>query len=89
MRSSIAHLFQFYDVLCDIAAIPRKTPSAWVMAEAPSPISPSSPVKGSGLSLSSRTRYSGQDGALQLDARVLARECLKLVGQEIGIDRHK
>ena len=44
---------------------------------------------GDGLSSSSRTKYPGQDGALQLDARVLARECLMLVGQEIGMDGRK
>ncbi|KAJ7026944.1 hypothetical protein C8F04DRAFT_1008614 [Mycena alexandri] len=31
-RSSVAHLFHFYPVLCEIASIPRKTPSSWVLA---------------------------------------------------------
>jgi len=69
-RSSVAHLFHFYPVLCEIASIPRKTPSTWVVAQ------PSSP--------------SGQNGgdvakAVELDARVLARECLKEVGKEMGV----
>ncbi|KAF8879578.1 guanine nucleotide exchange factor in Golgi transport N-terminal-domain-containing protein [Infundibulicybe gibba] len=29
-RSSVAHLFHFYPVLCEIASMPRKTPSGWV-----------------------------------------------------------
>jgi hypothetical protein len=88
-RSSVAHLFHFYHVLCDIASIPRKTPSAWVMAEAPSLLLPSSPsatgdhvntVRGKiGTSMSS-----GQ--ALELHARLLARMYLKIVGGEMGMD---
>ncbi|KAF9033039.1 hypothetical protein BDZ89DRAFT_1036881 [Hymenopellis radicata] len=31
-RSSVGHLFHFYAVLCEIASIPRKTPSVWTMA---------------------------------------------------------
>ena len=89
-RSSVAHLFQFYHGLCDIASIPRKTPSAWVMADAPSPLSPSSPIP--------NREYAGADTsqgkigtsvsngkALELDARSLARECLRTVGQELGM----
>jgi hypothetical protein len=32
-RSPIAHLFHFYPSFCDIAAIPRKTPSSWITSE--------------------------------------------------------
>ncbi|KAF8550522.1 hypothetical protein OG21DRAFT_397414 [Imleria badia] len=34
-RSSVAHLFCFYPVLCEIASIPRKTPAAWVSVASP------------------------------------------------------
>ncbi|KAF7333497.1 Protein MON2 [Mycena venus] len=67
-RSSIAHLFHFYPVLCEIASIPRKTPSTWVLARAGD--------KGSS---------SEGEEAVELDARVLARECLKEVGREMGV----
>ncbi|KAJ6510816.1 hypothetical protein C8R45DRAFT_1207663 [Mycena sanguinolenta] len=67
-RSSIAHLFHFYPVLCEIASTPRKTPSTWVL---PRPTAD----KGS----------SSGDEAIELDARVLARECLKEVGKEMGV----
>jgi len=89
-RSSVAHLFHFYHVLCDIASIPRKTPSAWVMAEAPSPPLASSP-SATGDHVNTYTlrgnigtsTSSGQ--ALELDARSLARMCLKIVGGEMGM----
>ncbi|KAJ7641694.1 hypothetical protein FB45DRAFT_900796 [Roridomyces roridus] len=58
-RSPVAHLFHFYPVLCEIASIPRQTPSSWVVD------------KGSSVA--------------ELDARVLARECLKEVGREMGV----
>ncbi|KAJ7752413.1 hypothetical protein DFH07DRAFT_520905 [Mycena maculata] len=62
-RSSIAHLFHFYPVLCEIASIPRKTPSSWV---------------------ASRAADKGEE-VTELDARVLARECLREVGREMGV----
>jgi len=67
-RSSVAHLFHFYPVLCEIASIPRKTPSSWVLSRVPD-------------------KSSSPDGdeATELDARVLARECLKEVGREMGV----
>ncbi|KAJ7842842.1 hypothetical protein B0H14DRAFT_3868774 [Mycena olivaceomarginata] len=67
-RSSIAHLFHFYPVLCEIASTPRKTPSTWVLPRA-------------------ADKDSSSEGAeaIELDARVLARECLKEVGKEMGV----
>ncbi|KAG5643461.1 hypothetical protein DXG03_000893 [Asterophora parasitica] len=65
-RSSVAHLFHFYPVLCEIASIPRKTPAAWVAA--------------------TRPRSVGNDQhAMPLDARELARACLREVGKEMGV----
>ena len=88
-RSSVAHLFRFYHDLCNIASIPRKTPSAWIMAEAPSPSS-SSPSPGGEHDDADASRgkigTSVSNGkALELDARSLARECLKTIGQELGM----
>ncbi|KAJ7226681.1 hypothetical protein GGX14DRAFT_692973 [Mycena pura] len=68
-RSSVAHLFHFYPVLCEIASIPRRTPSTWVL----------SPRAGEGDTME------GDDDATELDARTLARACLKEVGREMGV----
>jgi hypothetical protein len=92
-RSSVAHLFHFYPVLCEIASIPRKAPSMWVMAD----------VEGSrrqsSLSLAVTPAVDGRDETkgsignvnlgvdgkvVELDARVLARACLKEIGKEMG-----
>ncbi|KAG7085465.1 hypothetical protein E1B28_003026 [Marasmius oreades] len=62
-RSSIAHLFYFYPALCEIASIPRKTPSSFVVVE----------------------RSEGGEGVSEVDARGLARECLRVVGKEMGV----
>ncbi|KAJ6632164.1 hypothetical protein B0H10DRAFT_1976381 [Mycena sp. CBHHK59/15] len=67
-RSSVAHLFHFYPVLCEIASIPRKTPSSWVLSRA-----------------ADASASLGDGEAIELDARVLARECLKEVGKEMGV----
>ncbi|KAJ7472175.1 hypothetical protein FB451DRAFT_1351838 [Mycena latifolia] len=69
-RSSVAHLFHFYSVLCEIASIPRKTPSSWVLSRA----------------AGKEASPEGEEAA-ELDARVLARECLKEVGREMGVSR--
>ncbi|KAF7985483.1 hypothetical protein HWV62_5261 [Athelia sp. TMB] len=84
-RSPVAHLFQIYHILGDIASIPRKTPSGWVMAEASSPSSPR--TKGtSSVTPHSTIGVSPQNGiAVELDARTLARDCLRAIGQEMGM----
>ncbi|KAG6844369.1 hypothetical protein H0H87_007445 [Tephrocybe sp. NHM501043] len=83
-RSTAAHLFHFYPVLCEIASIPRKTPSAWmVTSTTPSSLS----ILPTGHT-SSGSNY-GQSGAnaVELDARILARTCLKEVGKEMGVSQ--
>ncbi|KAJ7054837.1 hypothetical protein C8F01DRAFT_1161520 [Mycena amicta] len=69
-RSSVAHLFHFYSVLCQIASVPRRTPSTWVR------VLPGTPSKVDGRE---------EEEAKELDARTLARECLKVVGREMGV----
>jgi hypothetical protein len=32
-RSSRAHMFHFYSLLCEIASVPRKSPNAWIAAD--------------------------------------------------------
>lgn len=53
-------------MFCDIASIPRKTPSAWVMFD---------------INANDTT----PDGPVELDARSLARQALKLIGNEMGM----
>ncbi|KAG6888448.1 hypothetical protein C0992_008477 [Termitomyces sp. T32_za158] len=82
-RSTVAHLFHFYPVLLEIVSIPRKTPSAWVI-----PIKAPSSV---GRLMNGHTEF-GSDAqrhveAVELDARTLARNCLKEVGKGIGVSR--
>ncbi|KAJ6523337.1 hypothetical protein B0H19DRAFT_1201883 [Mycena capillaripes] len=69
-RSSVAHLFHFYPVLCEIVSVPRKTPSTWVLSRA-----------------ADKNSSPEREEAIELDARVLARECLKEVGREMGVRR--
>lgn len=91
-RSSVAHLFHFYPVLCEIASIPRKTPHTWVLPQ-PKPPTGNSASKvgggvngrvGSGAAVDGDTQDERAAKAIELDARVLARECLKMVGAEMG-----
>ncbi|KAJ2924060.1 hypothetical protein H1R20_g13035, partial [Candolleomyces eurysporus] len=78
-RSSVAHLFHFYTSLIEIASIPRTTPTAWISKASAS------------LSAADRQRQfqdkNDQDGSDydELDARKLARNCLKEVGKEMGV----
>ena len=76
-RSSVAHLFYFYPVLCEIAAIPRKTPAAWV--------SVASPLVGARDQGQGRIGAPEGDGkVVEVDARALAKECLRVLGKEMG-----
>lgn len=71
-------------MLCEIASIPRKSPTGWVAHD-------------SGDTSHTNKRpdngpYSGvlekeitAIGVKELDARMLARECLKEIGREMGI----
>ncbi|KAF4587994.1 hypothetical protein EYR38_009955 [Pleurotus pulmonarius] len=97
-RSTVAHLFHMYDLLCDIAAIPRKPPSTWVsipqaksgsgsVGKPPIPTPSSQPPSGRpGESTRSLKLFRG-GGVVGMDARTLARECLKVIGKELGVSR--
>lgn len=71
-RSTIAHLFHFYPVLCEIATIPRKSPSGWVLPDRDS-------------SDTSRGVPDSKVESKEVNARDLAGECLKEVGREMGV----
>ncbi|KAF7416059.1 hypothetical protein PC9H_002319 [Pleurotus ostreatus] len=97
-RSTVAHLFHMYDLLCDIAAIPRKPPSTWVsipqaksasssVGRIPMPTT-TSPSSISQLGETTRASKLSRGGAVvEMDARTLARECLKIIGKELGVSR--
>lgn len=76
-RSTKAHLFHFYPILCEIVSIPRKPPTAWVMSGARR------------MSIEPRTSAaeepSNDDHAIELDARTLVKDCLKELGRELGV----
>ncbi|KAI0338792.1 hypothetical protein BDW22DRAFT_1362507 [Trametopsis cervina] len=88
-RSTKAHLFHFYTLFCEIVAIPRKTPSAWIM-------SPTSDSQNEN-SLGDSSRIERWDPTLaidategkvvELDARQLAKDCLKELAVEMGLGR--
>lgn len=95
-RSPVAHLFHFYPLLCEIAALPNKPPSAWVApsignvgetvtvleqaagsaelhSEAPEP-------KHSSIGVT----LSGKAEAVEVNSRQLSRDCLIVIGRELG-----
>jgi hypothetical protein len=75
-RSSVAHLFHFYSVLVEIASKPRRTPSVPVVVKnGRAPVSP--------MRLQQMTPE--QPSTVEMDARDLARNCLKEIGGEMGI----
>jgi hypothetical protein len=79
-RSSKAHLFHFYHIFCEIASLPRKTPSAWLS-------SPPEHTAGDGRSRIAQEENERMGDFMEFDARTLARECLKAIGQEMGLLR--
>ena len=79
-RSSKAHLFHFYHIFCEIASLPRKTPSAWLS-------SPAEHSVGDGRSRIAQEEQEKTKDFMEFDARTLARECLKAIGQEMGLPR--
>ncbi|KAL4066352.1 hypothetical protein V8B97DRAFT_2111374 [Scleroderma yunnanense] len=82
-RSSVAHLFHFYAILCEISSIPRQTPSTWMLSPPVSPPPMCARVK-------AQAEGPSIDGVCKevtvVDARGLAKECLKVLGREIGTD---
>lgn len=93
-RSPKAHLFHFYGILCDIASFPRKTPSAWIVPGG-SPRKPdiSTPEKAKNSSgpspagiIGTATSVNSTLRPVELDARGLAKACLKEIGKEMGAE---
>ncbi|TFY71218.1 hypothetical protein EVG20_g1792 [Dentipellis fragilis] len=88
-RSSRAHLFHLYTIICEIASVPHKAPSAWIMmndVHPPLPM-PGSSTDSSGMSMKSRVvqQKLGSNQLVKMDAQLLALGCLKEIGKEMGI----
>jgi len=78
-RSSVAHLFHFYPLLCELASIPHQSPSYHSVQNG---------VRGSSVSdgKSVKDDHSMRVSAVvERDARHLAMECLKKIGREMGL----
>src|SRR5260221_14674864 len=80
-RSSVAHLFHFYPLLCELASIPHQSPSYHSVQNG---------VRGSSVSdgKSVKDNYNRSmrgSAVVERDARHLAMECLKKIGREMGL----
>ena len=106
-RSTVAHLFHFYPVLCEIASIPRRSPTAWVQTSDSDKVNrgkknerDDGKTKGKLQKKETNNKEKSNravadaaisaDGDLkgdviELDARTLARDCLKELGREMGV----
>ena len=85
-RSSRAHMFHLYSLLCEIASVPRKAPSAWITADR-LVVSGGPAEKETAAAVRTHHPSSrpGPGHLVSFDARGLARECLKEVGRELGV----
>ncbi|PPQ90332.1 hypothetical protein CVT25_007734 [Psilocybe cyanescens] len=83
-RSTVAHLFHFYPVLCEIASIPRRSPTEIRIHRSLQTRADKIEVANGGTDT---LDLSGTDGGAvaELDARTVARECLKEIGREMGV----
>ncbi|KAI5999270.1 hypothetical protein EDD15DRAFT_2508632 [Pisolithus albus] len=84
-RSSVAHLYHFYTILCELSSIPRQTPSAWIPSPPPTPASSvhsRAPEDKPNPSAPSANVIRSE--VTVIDARGLARECLRVLGKELG-----
>lgn len=69
-------------MLREIASIPRKTPSAWVITNS-SPSETDQERKGNSVPPHIGALEKGGN-AVEVDARTLARDALKVLGKEMG-----
>ncbi|GJJ14425.1 hypothetical protein Clacol_008689 [Clathrus columnatus] len=89
-RSTMAHLFHFYPVLLEIAVLPNKPATLWMMPSL-SDVGETTTIEVQGVS--SKASFShigvnlgGKAEAVEVDSRKLAGECLALIGKEF--ERH-
>ncbi|KAF8579144.1 hypothetical protein K439DRAFT_1394877 [Ramaria rubella] len=94
-RSPVAHLFHFYSLLCEIAALPTKPPSAFVMPSVNAieetatvqeqeakniPDDRPSPTRRPSIGIT----LMGKFEPVEVDSRQLSRGCLMLIGKELA-----
>ncbi|KAF9559372.1 hypothetical protein CPC08DRAFT_666543 [Agrocybe pediades] len=84
-RSTIAHLFHFYPILCEIASIPRGNPSEIRGTSLMPARSVGQKGKNSAMPEKDHSNSELNGDASDLDARIVARQCLKEVGREMGV----
>ena len=104
-RSTVAHLFHFYPVLCEIASIPRRSPTAWIQTSAleSDKVNRGKNERDDGKTKGKLQRKENKEKStrtvadavvtngdvkrdvVELDARTLARDCLKELGREMGV----
>lgn len=77
-RSTRAHIFELYGPLCRIAALPRKTPTAWTRS-----FKTTWREEVNSRKVSLVAENATIEKAAQLDARELALSCLEELGKEL------
>ncbi|EKM74882.1 hypothetical protein AGABI1DRAFT_65220 [Agaricus bisporus var. burnettii JB137-S8] len=82
-RSPAAILFHFYTALSEVASIPRWTPSTRTLVNG----THKPDLNQSKRDSKSKMKHSQniEEDVLELDARTLARDCLKVLGHEMGV----
>lgn len=82
-RSPAAILFHFYTALSEVASIPRRTPSTRTLVNG----THKPDLNQSKRDSKSKMKHSQniEEDVLELDARTLARDCLKVLGHEMGV----
>ncbi|KDR71626.1 hypothetical protein GALMADRAFT_254004 [Galerina marginata CBS 339.88] len=83
-RSVVAHLFHFYPTLCEIASIPRRSPTE-IRGNLHAMTLNSSAVTTNGSVNGKTTNEDVKVSFPELDARAVAAACLKEVGREMGV----
>ena len=90
-RSPHAHLFHLYPLLYEIATVPRAPPSAWIATNRSSSLS--TLTNSSSRPLTPFDSLVGVGGggsqapsSVEVDARQLAKTCLRVIGKEIGAE---
>lgn len=96
-RSTVAHLFHFHSLLCDIATLPAQPPSVWVLpsinevnetvtVDEDSAGSNAYPQNGSPVDKRSSIGITlgAKAKAVEVNSRQLARDCLVVLGKEFG-----
>ena len=88
-------MFHFYSLLCEIASVPRKAPSAWVSAGdrlvvfsgVPGEKEKEMETAATGWAHHPSSSRPGPDHLVSFDVREPVRECLKEIGHGLSMPR--